>query len=283
MSSADDVASSRVPVVLKINPDQPDKSVSGRVCFIQAVSVYCPGFWESLRDDVLFTSREFFHLRASCRDVPPEMHAAAQACLDRWLWDWSIEDEWLMDSCRHTLDAWAAQLHHDGAGVLDNVYPLRVWYGPTEAVLAVALRQFSPIFESPYPLPKKALSAKDRQVMLDGPPTSLRIYEATVARESPKDFKKRMRVQFEAQLAAYTAEREARILLDRDKQQRDAEWTALYHFGETPKRIEAWEFKRSGEAFSHARIQQAVKAFAAAIGLTLRPPKAGRATKRNSD
>jgi hypothetical protein len=265
--------------VLKVNPDQPDKSVSGRVCFIQAVSVCCPGFWENLRDDVLLVSGEFFRLRATGQDVPPETHNAAQASLDRWLWDWNIEDEWLMDSCRHTLDAWAAKLHHDGSASLENIYPLPVWYSPNEPILAAALSSFSPTFDSPYPLPKRALSPEDRRILVEGPPTSLRIYEGAVERESPAEFKKRMRGQFEAQLADYTAARESRILLQRGNQRRDAEWTALFHFGMTPKQLVTWEINRSSEVFSQARIQQVIKAFAAAIGLTLRPPKAGRAAK----
>jgi hypothetical protein len=274
------VHASGAPIVLKVNPDQPDQSISGRVCFIQAVSIYCPGFWENLRDDVLLTNSDFFALRASGRVVPDETLAAAQACLDRWLWDWSIEDEWLMDSCRHTLDAWAAQCHHDGPESLDNVYPLPVWYGPNEPILSAALSEFTPVFTLPYFLPKKELPAEDRQALLDGPPTSLRIYEATVERESPAEFRQRMRAQFEAQLGNYTSARESQILLERGTQRRDAAWTALFHFGMTPKQLEAWEFERSRETFSQARIQQVVKAFALAIGLTIRPPKAGRAAKR---
>ena len=110
-------------------------------------------------------------------------------------------------------------------------------------------------------------------------PLAIRIFETTVARESAFKFKKRMRVQFGAQLAAYVARCEARILEVRNTQ-RDAAWTALFQCGLTPKRIEAWEFKRSGDAFTHARIQQVVKKFAASIGLTLRTPKAGRNSKR---
>jgi len=88
-----------------------------------------------------------------------------------------------------------------------------------------------------------------------------------------------MRSQFDAQLREYVGLRETRILQQKNMR-RDAAWTALFQYGQTPKQIEAWEFKRCGDAFSHARIQQAVKEFAQTIGLTLRGPKAGRYAKR---
>jgi hypothetical protein len=101
------------------------------------------------------------------------------------------------------------------------------------------------------------------------------MYEAAVRRESVTQFKERMKAQFDAQLSKYAARCEAQ-LLEQKHMRRDAAWTALFQCGLTPKRIEAWEFNRSGDELSHARIQQAVKKFAKAIGLTLRKPKAGR-------
>jgi hypothetical protein len=141
----------------------------------------------------------------------------------------------------------------------------------------VTLGKFAPVFEQPYPVPLKPLSAEGKSIL--GTETlALRIYEATVGRESAVAFKKRMQRQFDAQLASYVATCEARLLGYRNMN-RDAAWTALFQFGLTPKKIESWEFNRSGDAFSQARIQQAVGKFADSIGLTLRKPKAGRKAK----
>jgi hypothetical protein len=265
-----------VPFVLPINPDDPEKSVRGRLSYIHALSQYVNGFWESLKDGVLY-SCEFFGYLASGRPIPEGMLESAQVCFDRWLWDWEIVDEWLMDACQHTLQAWAAEVDHSGREALDNRHPLPVWYGPSESNLTAALSEFTPVFEQPYPVPLKPLSPEDRGIVASEPLT-LRMYEAKVERESGADFKKRMRAQFDAQLATYTARCEA-LILEHENIERDAAWTALFQCGLTPKKIEAWEFNRSGDAFSHARIQQAVKKFANAIGLTLRKPKAGRNSK----
>jgi hypothetical protein len=42
------------------------------------------------------------------------MQESAQVCFDQWLRDWEIVDEWLMDACRHTLQAWATEIHAAG-------------------------------------------------------------------------------------------------------------------------------------------------------------------------
>jgi len=269
-----------VPLVLPINPDDPENSVCGRLWYVHAVSQYINGFWESLKNDVLYPC-EFFDCIASGRPVPEGSRESAQACFDRWLWDWDIVDAWLVDTCKHTLQAWAAEVHHSGREALDNSHPLPVCYGPNELNLTAALDQFKPVFDQPHPVPLKPLSPEDRRILAEEP-LALRIYEGSVKRESTAAFKKRMRAQFNAQLADYARRCEARIL-DQRNMARDAAWTALFQFGLTPKKIEAWEFERSGDAFSHARVQQAVKKFANTIGLTLRKPKAGRKAKRRSD
>jgi hypothetical protein len=270
---------SPMPNVFPVNPDDPGKSVRGRFWYAHAVSQYVNGFCESLRDDVLY-SYEFFDCLASGRPISESMRESAQASFDQWLRDWGIVDEWLMDSCRHTLQAWAIKVHDSGREVLDNCHPLPVLYGPNESNLATALGKFAPVLDQPYPIPLNALSPEERSI-LETEPVTLRIYEAAVERESAAKFKKRMQAQFDAQLKHYADQCESRILEHRNVA-RDAAWTALFQFGLTPKRIEAWEFKRSGDAFSHARIQQAVREFANAIGLTLRKPKAGRNAKGKS-
>ena len=264
-------------IVLRINPDDPQKNVRGRSSYLQALSQYINPFCESLRDEVLYRC-DYFECMASERSLPEGSQEMAQASFDRWLGNWGIVDEWLKDGCWHTIQRWALEVHENGRETLNNRHPLPVWYGANDANLAAALSEFQPIFEQPYPAPLSPLSPGEME-SLAAQPLAIRIFETTVARESASKFRKRMQVQFGTQLAAYIAQCEARILEVRNAQ-RDAAWTALFQCGLTPKRIEAWEFKRSGNAFSHARIQQAVKKFAASIGLTLRKPKAGRNSKR---
>lgn len=262
---------------MSANPDDPQKNVRGRSSYLQALSQYIIPFCESLRDEVLYCCDYFEHM-ANARALPEGSQEMAQASFDRWLGNWRIVDEWLIDACWHTIQRWAFEVHENGHDTLNDRHPLPVWYGANEADLAAALNEFQPIFEQPYPAPLSPLSPVEIE-SLAAQPLAIRIFETTVARESASKFKKRMEVQFGAQLAAYVAQCEARILEVRNTQ-RDAAWTALYQCGLSPKRIEAWEFKRSGDAFSHARILQVVKEFASTIGLTLRRPKAGRNSKR---
>ena len=262
--------------VVPIKPDDPAKSVSGRLFYLNALAEFCDGFWESLRDSVLFPC-ELFEFRACNKPFSDEMMQAAQACMDHWLLDNQVFDEWLVQTCHYTLASWAVfALEHGRSFLTDK--PLQPFYGPTEASLQLALGPFSPVFEQPFPIPLETLSGADQEVLARSEPVGRRIYEAAVTRESAKDFKRRMRKQFEKQLADYAKVREERILEQRNMR-RDAAWTALFQAGLTPKKIEAWEIERSGDGFSQARIQQAIKKFANAIGLTLRKPKAGRNAK----
>jgi hypothetical protein len=276
-STEDSIDKTPDTLEIPIKPDDPEKSVSGRVFYIVYLAQYCEGFWESLRDHVLHPCL-FFAYRASGQPIPEGLQESAQACFDKWLLDWQITDEWLIKTCHYVISAWAMQVHHGGRAAVDNCHPLPVWYGPSEANLAAALPRFSPVFEQPYPSPLETLLPEERSILADEP-LGLRMYEASVARESSAAFKKRMRDQFDLQLAEYSDRCEAKIL-EQKNMRRDAAWTALFQCGLSPKSIEAWEFGRSGNRFSHARIQQAVKGFASAIGLTLRKPKAGRNAKR---
>jgi hypothetical protein len=195
--------------VVPIKPDDPAKSVSGRLLYLNAIGQYCDGFWESLRDRVLFPCA-FYELQAG--GVP------------------------------------------------------------------FTLSPFDPAFDRPFPLPVELLSPHDQEVLGRSEPVGRRIYEAAVMRESANAFKRRMRQQFEKQLSQYTTQSKERIL-EQKHMRRDAAWTALYQGGLSPKEIEAWEHQLSGDDFSHARILQAINKFADSIGLTLRPPKAGRNAK----
>jgi hypothetical protein len=256
-------------------PDDPNKNLAGRNFFVQAL-ILVSGFWESLRDEVLFPGSDHFLAIARGEEVSEESKLQAQRLFDGWLLARRIVDEWLMEAAQHTIQAWAMQLLDGGGTALEKGLP-RPWYGPTEAALMPALQEFRPELDHPYPLPLNPLTAEEQNI-LETSPVGLRIYQAGVAREAPQDFRKRMRKQFDARLDAFVQNLETRILESRNMQ-RDAAWTALYQGGKSPKAIETWEWNRSKTAYSHARIQQAIKEFAAAIGLTLRSPKRGPKTK----
>jgi hypothetical protein len=255
-------------------PDDPNKNLAGRNFFVQAL-ILVPGFWESLRDEVLFPYSDYF-LAVARKEVSEEGKQQAQRLFDRWLLARGIVDEWLMEAAQHTIQAWAMQLLHEGRTALEKGR-LRPWYGPTEAALMPALQEFRPELNQAYPLPLKPLTAEEQRV-LGASPVGLRIYQAGVAREPLRHFRKRMRKQFDAQLDAFVANLEARMMESRNMQ-RNAAWTALYQGGKSPKAIETWEWNRSQTAHSHARIQQAVHEFADAIGLTLRSPRGGPKVK----
>jgi len=99
-------------------PDDPEKSISGRQLYCEAIAQYLSGFWESLRDYVLYPC-EVFALLARGEPILDAMAESAQACLDEWLLDWQIVDEWLMDISRHTLNLWAGIAHDHGRTALD--------------------------------------------------------------------------------------------------------------------------------------------------------------------
>ncbi len=261
------------PIVV---PDDPEKNIRGRLWYLEAVRSHILGFWESLKNDVFYQC-DFFEYVAAKQPIPERVHERAQTCFDEWLVAWGIVDEWLMDACRHTLSCWAELVHHDGRGALDGRWPVPVWYAPGESNLSV-LKDFAPALEQPHPIALYTLS-EEEETILSHDPMALRIHEARVPRESGKAFKRRMKKQFDEQLDDYIAQYEARML-EHSKIARDAAWTALFQFGESPKKIEAWESRRSGENVSYARIQQAIQKFAQSIGLTLRKPRAGRRAKQ---
>jgi hypothetical protein len=232
-----------------------------------------PGFWESLRDDVLFPCSDHLLTVARNEEATEESVRQAQRCFDEWLLARGIVDEWLMDAAQYSLQAWAMILLHEGRTILEKQCP-RPWYGPTEAALKPALEEFRPELDQPYPVPLKPLNPEERRV-LEGSAVGLRMYQVGVSREPLREFRRRMRKQFEEQLDRFIAGLEARMAESRNMM-RNAEWTALYQGGMSPKAIEAWESNRCKTDHSYARIQQVIHQFAATIGLTLRPPKAGR-------
>jgi hypothetical protein len=209
-----------------------------------------------------------------------ELTQTAQTCFDEWRVDYQVVDEWMIQTCHYTLQSWAVLAYEHGRAYLTE-NPLQPWFGPSEAALTIALAPFDPVFDQPFPLRVEPLSPHDQEVLGRSEPVGRRIYEAAVARESANAFRRRMRRQFEKQLAQYATESKARIL-EQKHMRRDAAWTALYQGGLSPKDIEAWEAERSGEAFTHARILQAVNKFARSIGLTLRRSKRGRTAKASS-
>ena len=264
------------PPALEFKDDDPDKSVAGRVTYLLSLGWYCQGFWESLRDEVLRPC-EYFALVASDQPVAAKVQEIAQAAFDQWLWAWIIEDEWIVTAAHHTLTSWAMIQLRLGAAALD-VYPLLPFFGPSQVNLQSALETFSPIFQDAYLLSLEKLSAEQRQIISENP-VGLRMFEAAAKRESVSSFKKRMRSQFAEQLREYVAQRQKRIL-EQKNTDRDAAWTALYQCGrKSPKFIESWEADRSGGSYTHIRIMQVVKEFADSIGLTLRAPKAGPRAK----
>ena len=265
---------------IPINVDEPEKSVSGRLSYIFSLSQYISGFWESLRDHVLYPS-EFFALRAAKQDYSADQLKEAQGRFDQWRVACDVKEEWLTVAAHQTLSSWAVLFRDLGEAGLQNPdgESLRVFYGPSEANLEKALAPFTPVLDKAFPLPDEPLPEHDRSI-LASEPVGMRMYEAAVARESYVAFKTRMRQQFNKQLTAYARQAE-KSLLEKKHLRRDAAWTALYQAGQSPKQIEKWEIQVSGEAYSQARIQQSVHKFAAAIGLTLRPSKAGPKPRMN--
>jgi hypothetical protein len=93
------------------------------------------------------------------------------------------------------------------------------------------------------------------------------------------EFKRHADAVYGRELKKYHAEVSTRWGHGQPKLSDHAVWTVLWQKGKSPKAIQNSHWNRTGRKTSLANIQMRVRDFAASIGLTLRPAKAGPRAK----
>jgi len=258
--------------------------IARRKAYLEAISLYCPAFWESLRDEV-FVSAMSLWSRQNKTDADQEIYRLR----DEWIARWEEQQQWrhevwIAEAAADTVWLWRALVTHRGES-LENRHPLPVTYSPGEAELS-PLKPFVPDLEDAFFKPLQPLSPSEAATM-KSVPFMERLLESAIERETANQFRSRLRSQFNEQLEVYikTFERTLRL---RDfycahEIHRDAAWTALFQFGKSPSEIKEWTSEQTDCRDSESRIANVVKEFANKAVIKLRPPKAGRATKGSSN
>jgi hypothetical protein len=257
----------------------PRPHTAGRNAYILALSRYCKGFWESLRDEVLRPGLDLQQHEAPWSEI--------NRLLVAWFEHWQIEDEWLKKAAANIFQYWLTVAENRGMQHLEG-FPLPVFCAPDADELS-SLGPFVPVFESATFLPEWRLSESEQET-LEADPSDLasRIFNVRRNYETVAAFKARMEPQFRKQLDAYTSSFELSVRSyppdqnDDIEIQKHAAWTALFQVGKyTLPEIHNWELNRTENEVLTQTIHEAVKRFASSIGLTLRTPKRGRPAGRH--
>jgi hypothetical protein len=215
-----------------------------RYLFLFALQHCAPAFWLGLKKDT------------DCG-----------ASVEFWAKHAGVVDHWLIEVLRATVKRWQQHPEHPGCQLVEGYE----WFSYRRENPVVP---FAPQFTDP--LPRFSGTPLDPDLNTAQPITERAAIRATQHVETPKEFARRMRKQFNTKSTEYK-KYHRRLTPDVRKQRREhAEWAALAAFGQkadgSPITVveiaEQWPSLKDAED-SYATVYRAVRRFSFDIGLTL--------------
>lgn len=219
---------------------------ANRAVFIIALQLRYPDFWIGLN----------------------EVWRAGGKWLSDWMRDEDVVDKWLVDYVVATIKLW----DRDPSGPQANLQPGFLWFGIPAGDREVVRPDFKPVFDPPHLIDRRpdGLRKLLLESSLEGVKALADAFESAKLEETPLEFKKRMRHQFELQLTKYLKSIRSSFGYQLSPSTlRHAEWTVLAFGGLPYAEIARWELESSRHEAPEDAVRMAVNRYAAGIGLTL--------------
>jgi len=196
-----------------------------------------------------------------------ERDALGGSPLDDWLEEIGVIDDWLIDFVKATIDLW----NSDPDGPNAALHPDYGWFG-IPYLEGSEVPDFQPVFDRPYPISTTPHDLRERLSGASSSELSAILAESRRDEwaETPEEFDKRMRDQFDTQLTEYKKSIRSPYGYNGTPYiLQHADWTALAFGGLPYAEIARWDLAKSPHSTPANTVRMAVDRFATDINLTL--------------
>lgn len=188
--------------------------------------------------------------------------------LSEWMRDEDVVDKWLVDYVIATIKLWDSY----PSGPNATLRPGFLWFGIPPDDCTVMRPDFKPVFETPHLIDRRPddLQKRVSESSLDEIKAQSDEFEFNKLEETPDEFRKRMREQFEAQLTKYIKSIRSPYGHEASPSTLEhAGWTVAAFAGLTYAEIVRLDLEGAPHHAPEDTVRMAVNRFAGDIDLTL--------------